>query len=87
MRVRCKFQLTRKITEETPWGSYVKFYFTPNYDPAIPEDQVFMQYSPSGEFWINVTNPAVLEHYKVGEFYYFDSVPVNIGDIPETASD
>jgi len=75
MRVRCKFRLAEKIVTESPYGIAVKFRFSPRYDPAIPEDQVFMQMSPSGEFWITVTNPAVLEHYKVGSFYYFDSSP------------
>lgn len=74
--VRAKFTLTK--IEQTSYSPAVKFTFSPVYDPAIPEDQVFAQYSPSGEFWINVTNPAVIEGWKLGESYYLDFTPVPV---------
>lgn len=78
MRVRCKFKLASILQHagHSQDGNPMKTYtFTPEYDPKIPEDQVFMKNSPAGKFEISVSNPAVHEHYKLGEFYYFDSVP------------
>jgi hypothetical protein len=74
MKIRCKFQLTQVV--ETAHSNGKNFTFTANYDPTIPEDQVFMKMSPSGTFTIFVTNPVVLAEWKVGEFYYFDTTPV-----------
>jgi hypothetical protein len=59
------------------------FTFTPNYDPAIPEDQVFMKYSPSGSFTIFVTNRVVLAEWKCGQYYYFDTTPVPAAETPD----
>jgi hypothetical protein len=72
MKIRCKFWLGEVL--ETPYGK--TFTFTPQYDPAIPEDQVFQKMSPTGKFTIFVTNPVVLAEWKVGEYYYFDTTPV-----------
>lgn len=52
------------------------FVFRPEYDASIPEDQRFYEATPSGELRIYVNNPLVIEHYKLGEYYYFDSIPV-----------
>jgi hypothetical protein len=76
MTVRCKFQLQE--VHDLMWGK--KYFFRPQYDDTIPEDRRFAKYSPSGEFWIMVDNPAV--EYKIGHFYYFDS-----HEVPEPVKD
>jgi hypothetical protein len=82
MRVRCKFQL-QEITEFAGYSQGMKKYvFRPQYDDTIPEDRRFQKYSPSGEFWILVDNPAVHEEYKNGHYYYFDSI-----EVPETVKE
>ena len=73
MKVRCKFQLA-EVTSYPSGGQ--RFKFVPNYDTSIPEDQRFAKASPSGEFTIYVDNPSAQEQFKVGEFYYFDAIPV-----------
>jgi hypothetical protein len=74
MKIRCKFMLTTIVEHANHGGK--TFTFSPQYDPAIPEDQVFMKMSPSGKFEIFVTNPVVLAEWKIGEYYYFDTTPV-----------
>lgn len=82
MKVRCKMCLVSITDHASHGGKPAKtFKFQPQYDQSIPEDQRFQAASPSGEFTIYVTNPAVVEHYKLGGFYYFDSEPV-----PEVAA-
>lgn len=56
MKIRCKFRLSEiRIHHET----YRTYIFRAEYDPSIPEDQVFQKMSPTGEFIICVTNPVV----------------------------
>jgi len=40
------------------------------------EDNTFAKFSPSGEFTLAVTNPALLGQFKPGEKYYVDFTPV-----------
>ena len=78
MKIRCKFQLQEVREHHYHGGTGKTFVFRPCYDTTIPEDQVFMKYSPSGEFTIFVTNPVVLAEWKLGEHYYFDATPVPV---------
>ncbi|MDE2102067.1 MAG: hypothetical protein KGL39_32775 [Patescibacteria group bacterium] len=74
MPIRCKFQLTEIHTFSN--GESKKFIFEPRYDTSIPEDQRFYKSSPSGRFEVTVNNPVVFEHWKIGNYYYFDATPV-----------
>jgi hypothetical protein len=77
MQVRCKFQLIS--IKEVSWNFDAReFCFQARYDERIEEDRRFMKASPMGEFTVMVDNPAVIEHYKLGHFYYFDSSPVPV---------
>ncbi|MFC6080898.1 hypothetical protein [Sphaerisporangium aureirubrum] len=51
-----------------------KIRFTPEYDASVPEDQRYARYTPSGELWLMVTNPAV--DFRPGQSYYLDFTPV-----------
>jgi hypothetical protein len=84
MKIRCKMKLC-DITSHA-WGPGKTFVFRPEYDSSIPEDQRFMAATPSGELKIFVTNPAVMDSYKLGALYYFDSEPVSLPavDAPQT---
>ena len=74
--VRAKFVLMS--IQAHAYGDSKTYRFAPQYDTSIPEDQRFAQYSPSGELWIQVTNPVVHETWKLGESYYLDFTPVSI---------
>lgn len=74
MTVRCKMKLV-SITS-FPQTTQQRFRFEVSYDDSIPEDQRFYKYTPSGHMEILVDNPRVQETYKMGDYYYFDSVPV-----------
>lgn len=43
---------------------------------GLDEDNTFAKFSPSGEFSLTVTNPALLDQFKPGEKYYVDFTPV-----------
>ena len=45
------------------------------YDPSIPEDQRFMEATPSGELKFYVSNPAVIGGFEIGKNYYIDLTP------------
>jgi hypothetical protein len=72
--VRAKFIL-RDITSHS-WSKDARtLVFSPQYDSSIEEDRRFAKSSPSGEFRIQVDNPAALEQLKLGDAYYFDITP------------
>jgi hypothetical protein len=70
MKIRSKMQLQEIISYA--YGSNKTFVFRPSYDTSIPEDQRFFAATPSGEFKVMVSNPAVIAEYKLGAYYYFD---------------
>jgi hypothetical protein len=70
--VRAKFMLT-EVTDTAFGGK--RFKFAPQYDPSIPEDQRFAKASPTGEFWMQVDNPAAIEQLQLNQQYYFDITP------------
>lgn len=43
------------------------------------EDNTFAKFSPSATLAIQITNPALLGQFKVGEKYYVDFTPVPVG--------
>ena len=45
------------------------------YDPSIPEDQRFMEATPTGELKFYVSNPAVIGGFTIGKNYYVDLTP------------
>jgi len=45
------------------------------YDPSIPEDQRFMEATPTGELKFYVSNPAVIGGFQIGKNYYIDLIP------------
>jgi hypothetical protein len=75
MNVRAKFQLAA-ITDHAGFTSGKTFRFVPHYDTSIPEDKRFMEATPSGSIEMFVTNPAVHETFKNGDFFYVDFTPV-----------
>lgn len=69
--VRAKFQVS-SITS-TLWGKKVEM--TPQYDQSIPEDQRFYKATPTGNFWMQIDNPAALEQLELGKTFYIDLTP------------
>ena len=55
--------------------------FRCQYDESLPEDRRFAKYTPTGEFTMQVDNPAVLEKLKLGEDYYIDFSPVPAAEV------
>lgn len=69
MSVRAKLQHVA-VTESYGGGKTVKF--EPRYDDTIPEDRRFQKATPWGSFEMHIDNPAALEQFKLGRFYYVD---------------
>lgn len=72
--VRAKFQLSEERTNH--WGQGKTLIFQPIYDQSIPEDQRYSEATPSGRLEMLVNNPAALEKFKLGRYYYLDFTPV-----------
>lgn len=72
--VRAKFKLT-SITAHDGNGDARSFTFYPVQDDGIPENQSFNKWTPSGELKIYVTNPQVIQEWKLGDSYYLDFTP------------
>lgn len=70
--VRAKFRCVKSETDARFAGT--KYTFAPMYEADRPEDQRYAKYTPSGELWMHVDNPAV--SFAVGAEYYLDLVPV-----------
>lgn len=78
MSVRAKFKVTS--IETFDWSSTIKkIKLTPQYDQSIPEDRRFAAATPSGEFWMNVDNPAAAEQLALGKTFYIDLTEVEAG--------
>lgn len=73
MTVRAKFKLS-EITSYAS-GPGKRLTFRPEYDTSIPEDARFAKYTPNGEFWMFVDNPAALEQLEINKQYYLDITP------------
>lgn len=73
MTVRAKFQLV--AVTEYQFGSK-KLQFQCVYDNNTPEDQRFQKATPYGNIEMNIDNPAALQAFELGKFYYFDASPV-----------
>ena len=43
---------------------------------GVDEDNTYAKFSPSGEFTLQVTNPALIGQFNPGEKYYVDFTPV-----------
>ena len=46
-------------------------------EDSSDENKAFASATPSANFTVQLTVPAVLGSYKAGEYYYFDSAPVS----------
>ena len=77
MTVRAKFRCTSLEHFTTQPSGPRTFKFTAEYDPSVPEDQRYAQYTPSGSLTIHVDNPAV--SFTPGQSYYLDFTPVDAG--------
>ena len=74
MTVRAKFCVT--TISQVSWNTTVReITLEPRYDESIPEDERFSRYTPSGKLTMTVTNPAVIEALKIGQFYYLELFP------------
>jgi hypothetical protein len=77
MAVRAKFRCTEI---KLMYGTTIKYTFTPQYQPDVPEDQKYEKATPQGELWMVVDNPAAT--FELGQDYYLDLVAV---PAPESA--
>jgi len=77
MSVRAKMCLS-SITEDTyrPGSSSKTLNFNSCYDESIPEDQRFQKATPSASAKFVIDNPAALEQFVPGDYYYLDFSPV-----------
>ena len=74
MTVRAKLQL-QSVTGHY-WNKDVKtLKFGVMYDSSIPEDMNFCKATPSGQIELQIDNPAAVEQFELGKFYYVDFSP------------
>jgi hypothetical protein len=65
----------QSITEHA-WSSGSRgLKFGACYDQSIPEDQRFAKATPSAQLEMQVDNPAALDRFKLGDYYYVDFTP------------
>lgn len=72
MTVRALFQLV--AIKEHFTGSKT-LTFGAEYDNTIEEHRRFQKATPYGQFEMTVDNPAALEQFHLGKYYYFDVSP------------
>lgn len=72
MSIRAKFTVT-SVTDSGNGGKQV--VLSPQYDTSIPEDQRFQKATPSGEFRMQVDNPAAASQLTQGKAFYIDLTP------------
>ena len=59
--------------KSVPTGKFAQnIRLAAQYDPSIPEDKRFMEATPTGELKFYVSNPTVVDSFKIGENYYID---------------
>lgn len=67
MNTRCKFKCNKLIQTEN--GEEIHM------EPVTSdctENESFSKWTPSGSFWISVTNPKLFGSFKPGQCYYLD---------------
>lgn len=73
---------THGLSHRTEYVSYDPPKFAQNvrlaaqYDPNKGEDVSFADATPSGEMKFYLNNPQVIGHFKPGQEYYIDLVPI-----------
>jgi hypothetical protein len=78
--MRAKFEVTKIVKHPCQCGkgaSCVELSMKPvcpsKFGPnGEHEDNDFHRWSPSGEFHLNITNPALQDRFEVGQKYYLD---------------
>lgn len=70
--VRAKFQL-QSITHNA-WGGKV-LRFGVIYDTSTEENRRFTKATPSGHMEMTIDNPAAIEQFELGKYYYTDFTP------------
>lgn len=73
--IRGKFKLI-EVAQADWMANGRRLKFACQYDNTLPEDQRFCKATPSGEFWMQVDNPAALAELQLGKFYYLDLTEV-----------
>lgn len=73
-KIRCKFVVT-SIVDDGHSEALKHVTLEARYDDKLPEDQKFMQYTPSGKLTAAISNPRALEQLAVGREFYLDLTP------------
>lgn len=45
-------------------------------EDGLDEDNTYAKYTPSADFKITITNPALLNKFNIGDTFYVDFTPV-----------
>jgi hypothetical protein len=74
--IRCKLKLEKVDKNDELGLRYVQLTAVTN---DSPENKTWSKYTPSAQFWFNVTNPACfaqIDEMKAGDEYFVDLHPV-----------
>jgi hypothetical protein len=74
MAIRCLFKVT-SVEQFVKDGVDRKVKLMAVYDPSIPEEQRFMEMTPSGNMEAYITNPEALKQIEIGKMFYVDLTP------------
>lgn len=76
MTVRAKLQLISQT--ESHYNRTAKVLkFQAVYDEDTPENIRFQKYTPSASAEFTIDNPAAIEQFELGKFYYVDFTEVS----------
>lgn len=72
-KARCKFRVG-SVERRPADQDVVKLHTL--YDENDPEDTRFSEATPWGSMEMGISNPNLLGHFKPGQVYYVDLIPV-----------
>lgn len=76
MSVRAKFQVT-EVRQATGWSNGPHETSTVVLSAVSGEEnKTWSKWTPGGRLEMQINNPAALEQFKIGEFYFLDFTPV-----------
>ena len=82
--IRCKFVVT-SVKPDGHSEGLKHVTLEARYDDTLPEDQKFMQFTPSGKLETAISNPRALEQLAIGREFYLDLKPC-IAELPPAPS-
>lgn len=82
-KVRCKVVVTSKADSFNPWDKSTATTVTMS-PVQGDENKTWAKYTPSGEFRLNINNPAAVDAFTLGHVYFVDFDPAPATEAEES---